>query len=68
MVRTLPDTVGFLEPKKRSTRLSYQGTRETIDNFDYEFWNNFQEYLVKSYRKNSVRCKLLYAKNISMSS
>jgi len=27
-----------------------------------EFWNNFEEYLVKSYRKSSVRFRLLYAK------
>ncbi|MGI9010571.1 MAG: hypothetical protein ACR2F1_05220 [Nitrososphaeraceae archaeon] len=62
MVRSLPNTVRFLEPRKRSTRLSYQGTRETICSFDNEFWNNFEEYLVKSYRKSSVRCGLLYAK------
>ena len=62
MVRSLPNMVRSSEPRKRSTRLSYQGTRETICSFDNEFWNNFEEYLVKSYRKSSVRCRLLYAK------
>jgi hypothetical protein len=38
---------------------SYQGTRE---NFDNKFWNDFEEYLNKSYPKSSVRCRLLYAK------
>ena len=64
MVRSLPNMVRFSEPRKRSTRLSYQGTRE-IFHIDNEFWNNFEEYLVKSYRKNSVRCRLLYAKKYS---
>ena len=39
--------------------------RETVCSFDNEFWNNFEEYLVKSYRKSSVRCRLLYAKKYS---
>jgi intergrase/recombinase len=38
---------------------SYQGIRE---NFDNKFWDDFEEYLNKSYRKSSVRCRLLYAK------
>ena len=61
-VRTLPNTVSFSLSTNRSTRLSYQGTKETELNFDNEFWNNFEEYLEKSYRESSVRCRLLYAK------
>ena len=61
-VRTLPNTVRFSEPRKRSTRLSYQGTRETVCSFNNEFWNNFEDYLKKSYRKSSVKCRYLYAK------
>ena len=62
MVRTLPNTVRFSEPRKHSTRLSYQGTRETEFNFDNEFWDNFEEYLNNIYRKSSVKSRFLYAK------
>ena len=61
MVRTLPNTVSYSLPTKRSTRLSYQGTRE-IFHIDNEFWNNFEEYLNNIYRKSSVKCRYLYAK------
>jgi intergrase/recombinase len=58
----LPNMVSFSKPRKRSTRLSYQGTREAVYSFDNEFWNNVEEYFKKSYRKSSIRCRLLYAK------
>ena len=60
-VRTLPNTVRISLPMNRTTSLSYQGTRE-IYNFDNDFWDDFEEYLKNSYRKSSVRCRLLYAK------
>jgi len=61
-VRSLPNMVRSSEPRKRSSRLSYQGTYETGYIFDNDFWIKFEEYLVKNYRKSSVRCRLLYAK------
>ena len=27
-----------------------------------EFWDDFEGYLIKSYRESSIRCRLLYAK------
>ena len=61
-VRILPKTVRLSLPTNCSTRLSYQGIGETAYNNDVEFWDNFEEYLVKSYRKSSIPCRLLYAK------
>jgi hypothetical protein len=60
-VRTLPNTVRFLEPRNRSTRLSYQNFNH-IHNLDNNFWNKFEEYLKNIYRKNSVKARFLYAK------
>ena len=37
-------------------------SKENVKDLDMEFWNNFEEYLIKSYRKSSVRCRLIYAK------
>jgi intergrase/recombinase len=39
---------------------SYQGIRR--NDLNIKFWDDFEEYLDKSYRKSSVRCRLLYAK------
>jgi hypothetical protein len=60
-VRIIPNTVSFSIPRKRSTRLSYQDNNQ-IHKLDMEFWNKFEEYLNNIYRKNSVRCRYLYAK------
>jgi intergrase/recombinase len=61
IVRTLPKTVRI---QKQGNALSlhqiYQGNRR--NDLDIEFWNDYEEYLKKSYRKSSVRCRLLYAK------
>jgi Archaeal phage integrase len=64
IVRTLPHLVRF---QNQGNALSldqiYQGrTKKNIKDFDMEFWDNFEEYLIKLYRKSSVRCRLLYAK------
>jgi hypothetical protein len=61
IVRSLPNTVSFSKTRKRSTRVSYQDN-DQIHKFDKEFWNNFEEYLNNIYRKSSVKCRYLYAK------
>jgi hypothetical protein len=60
-VRILPNTVRNTHKQGNALSLhqSYQGTRENISN---KFWIDFEEYLNKSYRKSSVKCRLLYAK------
>jgi hypothetical protein len=40
----------------------HQSYQDTIENIANKFWIDFEEYLNKSYRKSSVRCRLLYAK------
>ncbi|HYY71572.1 MAG TPA: hypothetical protein VE595_04100 [Nitrososphaeraceae archaeon] len=40
----------------------YQDIRKNVNDLDTRFWDSFEEYLRKSYRKSSVRCRLLYAK------
>jgi len=64
-VRSLPNLVRLQnQGNALSSDQIYQGTttKKTEFNLDMGFWDNFEEYLVKSYRKSSVRCRLLYAK------
>ena len=59
---TLPKTVR--NTQKQGNALSsnqiYQGVRRIV--LDHKFWDDFEQYLNKSYRKSSIRCRLLYAK------
>ena len=49
MVRILPNMVRFSNNQGNALpNQTYQGKSETVSNFDDEFWNSFEEYLVKS--------------------
>jgi intergrase/recombinase len=66
-VRTLPNLVRFQnQGNALSSDKIYQDKSNTEYDLGIEFWNDFEEHLVKSYRKSSVRCsvrcRLLYAK------
>jgi hypothetical protein len=61
---TLPKTVRF---QNQGNALSldqiYHGTtKNNVNDLNMGVWNDFEEYLKKSYRKSSIRCRLLYAK------
>jgi intergrase/recombinase len=61
----LPNSIRI--PNKQGNRLSLNQsykdtTKKNVNDLDMEFWNNFEEYLKKSYRKSSLRCRILYAK------
>jgi hypothetical protein len=63
-VRTLPN-LGRFQNQGNALSLDQicQGTTNKIlPDLNMEFWDDFEDYLVKSYRKSSVRCRLLYAK------
>ena len=64
-VRTLPNTVMFHNKQGNALSLhqSYQGIeRRNVNDQDKQFWDDFETYLNKSYRKSSIRCRFLYAK------
>jgi hypothetical protein len=54
-------------PNKQGNALSlhqsYQGIESrNVNDLDTKFWDDFEKYLNQSYRKSSIPCRLLYAK------
>ena len=65
-VRSLPNLIRF---QNQGNALSldqiYQGTTsKNVEELDIEFWNNFKEYLKKTYRKSSIKMSITVCKTI----